>query len=88
MGFVGKRFGNVVNEVIARKKSIKTITAKTIRSDSAAILEAVVADVDESEVLAALRRQGFAAHAYRSTLRALANVARERREWRMAGKRG
>jgi hypothetical protein len=89
MSVTGKRvFRSVVDEVIARKGSIELSTARTIRSDSAAILEALVAEMDESTILAALRRQGFAQGAYRPTMRALIKVARERRDERLAGTRG
>ena len=87
MSVAGKRvFPSIVESVIAAKSDIQERTADTIRSDSAAILEALVADLDESAVLDALRNQGFASAAYRSTLRALAEVARTRRAARVAGR--
>jgi hypothetical protein len=80
-----RRFRSVIEEAISLKVGIATITADTFRSDAAAILESVMAEFDEEMVLKAMKRQGFEAEAYRSSIRALAAVARERRLLRNAG---
>ena len=86
MSVTGKRrFKSVIEQVITSKPALVAISADTIRSDAAAILESLLAEYDESAVLAALAHQGFDAEAYRFTARALANVARERRPLRKAG---
>lgn len=86
MSAAGKRrFRSVIEEAISSKPNIADITADTFRSDAAAILEAMIAEFDESDVLKAMRNQGFKAEAYRSTIKALAKVASERRLQRKAG---
>lgn len=86
MSVAGKRrFPSVIDEAIKTKQNIKDITESTFRTDSAAILESLVAEFDEQMVLSALKNQGFEAEAYRSTLRALAEVAKKRRPERLAG---
>lgn len=79
-----RRFPSVIEEAIASKKAIKDITAKTFRTDSAAILESLVAEFDEKTILKALKNQGFAANAYSSTLKSLIEVAKDRRSIRRA----
>lgn len=79
-----RRFRSVIEEAIAAKSGIAEITAKTIRSDAAAILESVMGEFDEELILRAMKSQGFEAEAYRSTIRALAAVAIERRPLRNA----
>jgi hypothetical protein len=86
MSVIGKRrFRSIIEEVISSKVSIEPITADTFRSDAAAILESLIGEFDEDIVLKAMNHQGFEAEAYRSTIRALATVARERRPLRKAG---
>lgn len=86
MSVAGKRrFRSVIEEAISSKPNIAEITADTFRSDAAAILEAMIAEFDESDVLKAMSNQGFKAEAYRSTIKALAKTARERRLHRKAG---
>ena len=86
MSVTGKRrFQSVIEEVIASKPVLAAISADTFRYDAAAILESLLAEYDESTVLAAMTHQGFDAEAYCSTVRALARVARKRRPLRKAG---
>lgn len=79
-----RRLTSLIEAVIKAKGEIQESYAVTIRSDATAILEALVAELDEAAVLDALRKQGFDPPAYRSTLRALAELARQRREDRTA----
>ena len=80
-----RRFPSVIEAAISEKSEIKEITADTIRSDAAAILEALVAEFDEQAILLAMNNQGFAGKAYLSTLRSLIEVAQKRRPDRLAG---
>lgn len=80
-----RRFQSVIEEAVSLKTNIAAITADTFRSDSAAILESLIAELDENTVLQAMSNQGFEAEAYRSTIKALASVARARRPLRKAG---
>ena len=89
MSVTGKRrLPSVIEAAIAGKLDIKEVTAETLRSDAAAILEAVVAEFDEQAVVSALDNQGFDGKSYRSTLRALVDVAQQRRSARLAGSTG
>jgi hypothetical protein len=55
-------------------------SARTFRTDALAILEALVAEADEAQVAAALKRQGFRpSGSYLTTLRSLAAIAQSRR---------
>jgi hypothetical protein len=86
MSVAGKRvFRNLVEVVVAGKGDIRPRTVDTVHSDASAILEALLAEVDEKAVLAALRHQGFDAEAYLPNLRPLAEEARSRRPVRIAG---
>ena len=86
MSVAGKRrFKSVIEDAISSKADIAPITADTFRSDAAAILESLIAELDESAVLQAMNHQGFEAEAYLSTIRALAVIAKERRPQRQAG---
>jgi hypothetical protein len=73
--------GSLIEEAIQAKGSkYSEASARTFRTDALAILEALVAEADESAVAAALARQGFRpSGSYLSTLRTLAAVARSRR---------
>jgi hypothetical protein len=83
MSVTGKRrFRNIIEEAIALKVSIEPITAKTFRSDAAAVLESLIGEFDEGIVLKAMKHQGFEAEAYRSSIKALAIIAKERRSLR------
>ena len=79
--FKRPRHRSLIDEAIERKGEAYAETSKsTFRSDSMAILESLVAEADEEAVMAALVRQGFReSTSYRTTLRALAEVARSRR---------
>jgi hypothetical protein len=89
MSVAGKRrFRSIIEEAISSKANVAAVTAATFRSDAAAILESLAAELDESVVLEAMNHQGFEGDAYRSTIRALAIVARDRRPLRNAGSRG
>jgi hypothetical protein len=72
---------SLIEEAIEQKGSdYSEASIRTFRSDAMAILEALVAEADEAEVMAALARQGFrSSDSYLTTLRALAAVARSRR---------
>jgi len=85
-GVAGKRrFPSLIEAVIAAKgETIQEATANTFRTDAAVILESLVAEFSAEVVLAAMRNQGVAAEAYRSTLGALAELARARRAERLA----
>ena len=86
MSATGKRrLPSIIEEAISSKAEIAAITAVTFRSDAAVILEALVAEFDEDVVLKAMNHQGFEAKAYRSTIKALATIAKERRSLRQAG---
>src|SRR4051812_37394113 len=88
MSVAGKRvFQNLADTLVAEKSDIQPSYAASIRSDASAILEALVAELPEEVVLAALARQGFDAPAYRTTLRGLAELAHSRRVERNAGGR-
>jgi hypothetical protein len=81
-----RRFPSLIEAVIeAKGDRIQEGTAVTIRTDAAVILESLVAEFSAEVVLASLRNQGVAADAYRSTLYALAELARARRAERLAG---
>jgi len=80
-----RRFPSIIEKAISSKARIQAITADTFRSDAAAILESLIAELDEDAVLDAMNNQGFAAKSYCATIRALAAVARERRLLRKAG---
>jgi hypothetical protein len=82
-----RRFRSIIEAAISSKANIEKITADTFRSDAAAILESLIGEFDENIVLEAMNHQGFEAEAYRSSIRALAAVARERRPLRRAGSR-
>jgi hypothetical protein len=82
----GPRFTNIVEDAVEAAGEIAEDYARTIRSDSSAILEALVADLDPATLDAALTKQGFAlSTSYHTTLRYLACVARDRRVKRHAG---
>ena len=86
MSVAGKRrLPSIIEEAIARKVGIKRITAETFRTDAAAILESLLAQYDEDVVVDAMNNQGFEGKAYRSTIRALAKIASERRGLRQRG---
>lgn len=86
MSVAGKRrFPSVIETAISAKTGIKEITADTFRSDAAAILESIVAEFAEKDILKAVENQGFTAEAYLNTLRALVEVAKERRPQRLRG---
>jgi hypothetical protein len=72
---------SLIEEAIqAKGPGYSEVSARTFRTDALAILEALVAEADEDAVAAALERQGFRSPgSYRTTLRALAAVARSRR---------
>lgn len=74
--------GSLVEEAIQAKGSdYSEASVQTFRTDALAILEALVAEADEATIEAALIRQGFrASSSYLSTFRALAAVARSRRQ--------
>lgn len=83
MNVTGKRrFKSIVEEAISSKTEIKAITADTFRSDTAAILESLLAEFKENVVVDAMDHQGFEGKAYRSTIRTLAAIVRERRSLR------
>lgn len=85
MSVTGKRrFPSIIETAIPSKLGTAEITKKTFRSDAAAILEALMAEFDEHTVLNAMHHQGFEAKAYRSAIKALAAVAKERRPLRKA----
>ncbi len=75
------RHGSLIEEVIEAKGSdYAESSARTFRTDALAILESLVAEVDDASVKAAMERQGFRwSQAYLTTLHALAEVARSRR---------
>jgi len=75
------RHGSLIEEAIeAKGSSYAESSAQTFRTDSLAILESLVAEVDDATVKAAIERQGFRwSQAYLTTLNALAEVARSRR---------
>ena len=79
--FRRRRHRNLIDEAIKRKgEGYADASKSTFRSDSMAILESLVAEADEDAVMAALVRQGFReSSSYRTTLKALAEVARSRR---------
>jgi hypothetical protein len=86
MSVAGKRrFRSIIKTAISSKGEIKAITAETFESDAAAILESLIAEFDEETVMDAMSSQGFEAKAYLSTIRALAELAKERRPLRKAG---
>lgn len=81
MGEVKRRpHGSLIEEAIEAKESdYAESSARTFRTDALAILEALVAEVDDATVKAAIERQGFRwSQAYLTTLHALAEVARSR----------
>ena len=78
-----RRLRNIVEATISLKVGIKPTTAKTLRSDAAAILESVLGELDENAVVAALDNQGLEGNAYRPAIRVLAKIARERRQLRL-----
>jgi len=80
-----RRFPDLVQTVIDNEDGTGKSTEVTINSDASAILEALLAELDEATVLAALDHQGLAGASYLSTLRTLAEVARMRRPLRLAG---
>jgi hypothetical protein len=86
-GVAGKRrFPSLIETVVAEKgDGIQEVTAATIQTDAAVVLESLVAEFSTEVVLAAMRNQGVSAEAYMSTLGALAQVARARRVQRIAG---
>jgi hypothetical protein len=77
-----RRFRSIVEEAISSKIGIAPITAQTLRSDAAAILESVLGELNEESIVNAMRQQGFEADAYRSSIRSLGAVARQRRALR------
>ncbi|HVK07601.1 MAG TPA: hypothetical protein VM597_02375 [Gemmataceae bacterium] len=79
--FKRARHDSLIEEAIRQKgPGYSESSARTFRTDALAILEALVAEADESAVAAALARQGFRpSGSYLSTLRTLAAVARSRR---------
>jgi len=86
MSVTGKRrLPSVIETAMPSKADTSAVTKETFRSDAAAILEALMAEFDENTVLEAMSHQGFEAKAYRSTIKALATVAKERRPLRKAG---
>ncbi|HUR54158.1 MAG TPA: hypothetical protein VMZ71_08505 [Gemmataceae bacterium] len=78
-GFKRTPHGSLIEEAI-RAKGQDYADAGTFRTDALAILESLVAEIDEAAVESALVRQGFRmSSSYLSTFRALAEVARSRR---------
>ena len=80
-GFKRLPHDSLIEEAIqAKGPGYAESSARTFRTDALAILEALVAEADESAVAAALNRQGFrSSDSYLTTLRALAAVALSRR---------
>lgn len=80
-GFKRAPHESLIDEAIqAKGPEYAEASARTLRTDALAILEALVAEADESAVAAALERQGFrSSGSYLTTLRALSAVARSRR---------
>ena len=74
-----KRLVSVIEETISSKPNLKIVSAETLRSDAAAILESLLAELPEDAVLAAMNNQGFEGKAYMSSARAIALIARRRR---------
>jgi hypothetical protein len=72
---------SLIEEAIrAKGPSYSEASARTLRTDTLAILEAIVAEADEAGVAGALERQGFrSSGSYLTTLRTLAAVALSRR---------
>jgi len=82
----GKRkFPSIIDALVKLKSPAAASYPPTLRTDAACILEALVAEFDEATVLHALERQGLSAEAYRSTLRGLSTIAKERRVARALG---
>jgi hypothetical protein len=79
-----RRMKNLVEATIDGKPKLQPISKQTLRSDASCILEALVAEIPEETVLAALTKQGLDPEAYRSNLRALRKVALSRRVKRLA----
>jgi hypothetical protein len=80
MGVAGKRkFPSIIQAMIDAKGAIGENYVPTLHTDAGCILEALVAELDEDTILRALTNQGLEAKAYRSTLRALVEIARARR---------
>lgn len=86
MGVAGKRkFPSIIQSMIDEKGTVGENYIPTLHTDAGCILEALVAELDEDTVLRALTNQGLDAKAYRSTLRALVEIAKVRRVERLAG---
>lgn len=86
MGVAGKRkFPSIIQALIEAKREIGDTYVPTLHTDAGCILEALVAELDEDMVLRTLANQGLDAKAYRSTLRALVEIAKARRVERLAG---
>ena len=86
MGVAGKRkYPSIIQAMIEAKGVIDDDYLPTLHTDAGCILEALVADFDEDTVLKALANQGLNAKAYRSTLKALVEIAKARRIERLAG---
>ena len=78
-----RKFPSVVEHVVEQKAyPTETTSADTFRSDSAAILESLVAEFGEEIIVTAMNNQGFEGYSYRSTLKALAVEAIQRRQLR------
>ncbi len=73
--------GSLIEEAIeAKGTDYAESSARTFRTDALAILESLVAEVDDAAAKAAIVRQGFSwSPAYLTTLHALVEVARSRR---------
>jgi hypothetical protein len=81
VGFKRAPHDSIIEEAIqAKGPRYSEASARTFRTDSLAILEALVAEADEAAVAAALVRQGFrSSESYLTTFRALVAVALSRR---------
>ena len=87
MSVAGKpKFSSVIEAMIQSKGNVAPNYLPTLHTDAGCILEALVAELSEEQVCAALNNQGLKGDAYRSTLRALAVIARERRPQRLASR--
>jgi hypothetical protein len=80
-GFKRSPHDSLIEEAIqAKGPGYSEASERTFRTDALAILEALVAEADESAVEAAMNRQGFrSSDSYLTTLRALRTVALSRR---------
>jgi hypothetical protein len=86
MGITGIRhFPSIVDALIQAKPDAADNYVTTLRTDAGCILEALVAELDEQVVLDALSNQGLTPDGYRSTLRALVEIAKTRRVERHSG---